>query len=257
MYFDDKATIPAQIDARRHAIAVWPNESCGIILKTGEYVPLPNVAADPENSFNCHDARLPYVLRDEVAAMVHSHPYQKEKTFSTDIPCDFGPSAHDMRQQLADGFPWGLIATNGKISSPVFFWGDTIKPVPLLGRQFRHGPSGTDNKGDCYALIKDYYKQELGIDLPEGPRDPDWWHHKENLYIENMTRAGFKTIPAAEARPGDVFFAQVNASVPNHGGILLDNGLVLHHLYNRMSRKEPLLGWRKHIVRWIKHEKRN
>lgn len=254
--FNPNSYTMACIAAREHAIAAYPNEACGLILKDGSYVALDNVAANPRQQFDCSEGRVPYILAGVVASMVHSHPYEKTTLYSTETPHDFGPSAHDMVQQIADGFPWGVIATNGIISSPVLFWGETIEPVALRGRQFRHGPTGTDGKGDCYALIKDYYKQELNIVLPEGPRDYEWWVHNENLYLDNIMRAGFIVIPSKDAVPGDVFLAQINSAVPNHGGVLLDQGLLLHHLSNRVSREEPLVGWRRHIVTWIRHKER-
>jgi proteasome lid subunit RPN8/RPN11 len=255
--FDHTQYAAAIEDARQHALEEWPRECCGFIGTDSRYHRMQNVSSSPEDSFNCHQERLPHFLRGRIVAMLHSHPYPQETLYVSDYPQDFGPSEHDMKQQLADQLPWGIIATNGKITMYPVFWGDDIPPVDLLGRQFRHGPTGTDGRGDCYALIKDTYSQKYGITLPEGPRSPNWWHNKQNLYIQNMERAGFKPIKKEEAREGDVFFAQVNASVPNHGGVLLNGGLVLHHLYNRTSRVEPLLGWRKHIVRWIRHAKRS
>jgi len=47
---------------------------------------------------------------------------------------------------------------------------------------------------------------------------------------------------------GDVFLAQVRAPVPNHGGVYLDGGLILHHLEGRLSRREPLGPWRRFVT---------
>lgn len=251
--FNVKDYTSACVQAKTHAMEEWPKECCGIILNNGEYIRLQNVAKDPTQHFDCHDERLPYMLTGNVVAMVHSHPYEPRVGIRGE-PMSFGPSKHDMIQQMADGIPWGLIACDGLNVTWPFFWGDDIPSVPLENRGFRHGPSGTDGKGDCYALIKDYYSQVLNIELPEGPRDNEWWIHNENLYVDNMKRAGFTTIPAQEARPGDVFFAQINSDVANHGGILLDGGLILHQLWGRVSRKEPLVRWRRQIVKWIRHK---
>lgn len=245
-------------DARDDAIRKYPYESCGAILSDGTYLSFQNVSNTPESSFDCGDERNPFFISGMIVAMVHSHPYEQDSVIlSSQYPADFGPSKHDMIQQLADNVPWGIIATNGKAASDVVFWGNGIPDVPLLGRLFRHGPSGTDGRGDCYALIKDYYHQELCIDLPEGPRDYNWWHTDEDLYHDNLKRAGFYVIPKDQAKPGDVFFAQVNSKVANHGGILLEGGLILHHLSNRVSAKEPLLRWRNSIVTWIRHKERD
>lgn len=256
MTFNPKDYPVAVMQARQDAIAKYPNESCGIIVCGDEYIPLENVSQNPTQEFDCQEERLSYMLNDGVVAMVHSHPYPESQViFENTYPADFGPSEHDMRQQLADNIPWGVIATNGKTATDAVFWGD-IPEVPLEGRLFRHGPTGTDGRGDCYALIKDYYQQKLGITLPEGPRDYKWWHHNENLYVDNMKRAGFSVIPKEEAKEGDIFFAQVNSTVPNHGGVLLQGGLILHHLSNRVSGTANILPWRKSIVTWIRHKER-
>lgn len=244
---------PAIDEAKKHALRSFPNEACGIIHTSGLYIPFQNKSPNPRDSFDCHDERLSFFMQNEIIAMLHSHPFDSGGIW-TSTPKEYAPSAHDMAQQLGDDLPWGIICTDGKHVLEPFFWGRQVPIPPLLGRQFRHGASGSDGRGDCYALIKDYYKLILDVDLPEGIRNDEWWQHGENLYLENMTRAGFVNVPANEVKEHDVFFAQINSSVPNHGGLILKNGMLLHHLTNRLSREEPIIGWRKHIVRYIRHE---
>jgi cell wall-associated NlpC family hydrolase len=123
----------------------------------------------------------------------------------------------------------------------------------LLGRDFRPGPSGSDGRGDCYALIRDWYAEHRGIELPEFPRDDEWWEHGEDLYRENFAAAGFVQIAPEAMQPGDVVLAQVMASTTNHGGIVLPNGLVLHHLRNRLSRAEPLGPWMRFVTHVLRY----
>jgi len=244
----------AQEEAKRHALRAWPDEACGMILHDGRYIALSNVSPEPELHFDCNVERAPFMAQGMVAAMFHSHPYPQVERRTADIPSNFGPSEHDMRQQIADGVAWGLVATDGRIVSEVMFWGDMLPDVPLEGRLFRHGPTGSDGRGDCYALIRDYYRQVLHVDLVEGPRSHDWWHNGGDLYLDNFPRAGFRTIPQEEARVGDVFLAQVQSAVPNHGGVLVGPGVVLHHVGQHLSRRGSLLTWRRSIVRWLRHE---
>lgn len=243
--------------ARQHALEVYPNEACGAIMADGSYRRFLNVSANPTQFFDCTDERAPLMIGGQILAMIHSHPYERRERATRDVPRDFGPSEMDMRQQMADALPWGILATDGVDTSDVVFWGASV-PIPeLTGRPFRHGPSGSDGKGDCYALIKDYYAQELGIDLPEGPRSYDWWNSQQDLYRDNFRRARFRMIDGSDAKPGDVFIAQVNCGVPNHGGVLLDGGMILHHLQGRASRRDTIHRWSPQIVGWLRHADRD
>lgn len=50
-------------------------ERCGVILKDGKIVEIPNVAKDKENSYLMdNDQVLPFIKNDKVAATWHTHP---------------------------------------------------------------------------------------------------------------------------------------------------------------------------------------
>lgn len=225
--------------AREHALSAYPNEACGLVVR-GAYVALQNIADDPKTTFEIDPVEM---LRPGVEAIVHSHP--------DEAPL---PSATDMEQQIASGLPWGLTSTNGTEATEPWWWGPGVPVPPLLAREFRHGPSGSDGKGDCYALIKDYYALERGVELLEFPRGWQWWDHDEDLYRQGFGKTGFHVIDRDALRPGDVVLAQVNAKVTNHGGIYLGRGLILHHLTNRLSREEPLNRWMSYVTHALRHE---
>lgn len=239
---------------RQHAIVEFPKESCGFVTPDG-YRPCRNVAENPEADFAISPEE--YLAAGTVLAVVHSHP--NGPVF---------PSAFDMRGQIDMAVPWGLVATNGEIASVPFFWGDGVPIPPLVGRDFRHGPSGTDGLGDCYAVIKDGFAVGRGgmaaqgvtghwpfdpIGLPEFPRDDEWWTKGGDLYRDGFQVAGFSRIGIEDARPGDVFLAQIRSPVPNHGGLYLGDGLILHHLASRLSRREPIGGWLKYVVMVLRY----
>jgi len=222
--------------AKAHALAEYPRESCGLVIG-GKYVPMPNRSSDAK-AFEM-DASA---FDDRTQAVVHSHP---------DGPP--WPSAADMRGQIATRVPWGVLTVTSAGAGAVLWWGDGVPRPPLLGRDFRPGPSGSDGRGDCYALIRDWYAEHRGIELPEFPRDDEWWEHGEDLYRENFAAAGFVQIAPEAMQPGDVVLAQVMASTTNHGGIVLPNGLVLHHLRNRLSRAEPLGPWMRFVTHVLRY----
>lgn len=106
---------------------------------------------------------------------------------------------------------------------------------PIIGRPFVHGV------WDCYGLIRDWYRQERGIELPNFERADGWWEQGENLYIDNYAAAGF-VAHDAELQPGDVILMQYQASVVNHAGVYIGDGMMLHHLYGQSARVVPYGG---------------
>jgi proteasome lid subunit RPN8/RPN11 len=226
---------------KKHFLAEYPNEACGIITTAGVYKPMHNTSSSPLDNF-AFDARELCLIN--ASAIVHSHPDYSE-----------APSALDIRGQIDTALPWGIISIRGESLTPLYFWGDSLDICPLVGREFRHGPSGTDNKGDCYALIRDYYRQEKKITLNEYPRDDVWWKDGKNLYTDFFADAGCISISQSEAKEGDIFFMAINSDVINHAGVYLGSGsgLILHHLAGRLSRREPLGRWVKLIKGWVRY----
>jgi proteasome lid subunit RPN8/RPN11 len=237
--------------ARAHALAQYPLEACGIVIG-GVYYPCTNVHETPETHFRIAGAeRLELEKKGTVEAIIHSHP--------DGLMC---PSQADMEGQLASGVTWGVMACAGGQTSDVVLWGGNEPIAPLIGRPFVHGI------WDCYELIRDAYAlgadalKEQGvtaqwpyppIELPSFSRDDGWWTKGGDLYRENFGRAGFVEIPAHDARAGDVFLCRIHSEVPNHGGILVESDLLLHHLPLRVSRREGAGIWARAADTWLRY----
>jgi proteasome lid subunit RPN8/RPN11 len=240
---------PADIGKiQQHALDQYPKECCGAITPDG-YVPLVNKHPVPDRAFDCRDACNELLAAGKLLAVVHSHPGGP-----------MGPSSWDMRQQVAMDIPWGLVITDGNRVSIPFFWGDTLEIPPLERRPFRHGPSGSDGAGDCYALIRDWYRLERQITLPVGFRDDSWWSGGEegaNLYMTEFGKAGFVDLGRSEGlrdpHVGDVFLVRIRSKVPNHGGVYVGNGNILHHPAQCLSIHKPLGEWVKLITNWLRY----
>lgn len=232
----------AKLAIQTHAIECYPNEACGVVLASGDYVPLENVAPDPTTSFALPGQAYAAVLPD-VVAIVHSHPDGPD--------C---PSAADMRSQIDTQKPWIIVSCNADGALEPFAFGDGVAVPRLVGRGFRHGVT------DCYALIRDWYKLKRSIDLPEFPRDWEWWTEGGDLYRDGFAEAGFYRIDEQDVQAGDVFLAAIRSDVPNHGGVYLGNGEALHHLTGRLavdstriSRREPVGRWSGFLSHWLRH----
>lgn len=230
--------------AKAHALAQWPKESCGVVV-AGSYIPVENTAENPLEHFQMPDDIL---VRHQVEAVIHSHNSVSE-------PGPDGrhrphhphyPTADDMASQIETDLPWAIVSTDGSTTSELLWWGDHVLDQPLIGRQFVPGIT------DCYALIRAYYWQTRGVYLQEFPRDSEWWGMGKDLFEDGFLSAGFRRIDPSEVQEGDVVLMNLGTPVTCHGGVVLDS-LVLHHLENRLSRREPLGNWRKRITHWLRY----
>ena len=228
-YFDRKIII----DAQQHAQIEYPNESCGFIMDD-YYHALQNLAEDPINDFRISPEEF-IKYRKEIRAIVHSH---------ADYP---HLSKTDMISQKKSGFPWGVTLLQNKSILDTYFWGDDLEIQDFIGRPFVHGLY------DCYALIRDYHRSK-GFDVPDFPRSNLWWHDEPSMLKENCKEAGFHFIEIEDLKIGDVIFMKVLAKVTNHQGIYLGDGLMMHHLYNRLSRREPMNRWSKQITGFLRYK---
>lgn len=234
----------AMMAAVGHAIAEYPNESCGfIVMVNGEevYLQCENRSLNPTKMFTL--AGEDYILAEQqgrIVCIVHSHPDGSSAPSDADrLACE--KSMH----------PWRIIAVHKDLGEVKYITHSDLEPcgytAPLIGREFVHGIL------DCYTLLKDYYKVRLGIELPEYQREDDWWKKGGNLYQDNYMSAGFLPAPTS-IQEHDVVIMQVKSTVPNHAGIYIGNTRILHHLYGQLSREEIYGGyWQQnttHILRY-------
>lgn len=238
----------AIIDAiKKDAMERFPIESCGVIVEGREglrYVAFENTSTSPTTSFHV-DERLLLPIIKSVKAIVHSHPNGPD--------C---PSETDMQQQQAWNIPFGIVTTDGSDCFEPFFWGKGVPKAPLIGRGFRHGVT------DCYALVRDYFEDKLGVVLRDYPRNWEWWNEGGDFYERYFVTEGFFKIDESEVRENDCFMACIRSKTPNHGGIYVGNSLILHHLTSRLavdpsrlSKREPIGAWTKLIAgTWVRHE---
>jgi cell wall-associated NlpC family hydrolase len=205
--------------------------------------------AQPAKSFAFPD-ELQITLAGRLQAVIHSHP-------------DWWPvpSATDMRQQQAMALPWGIIGTDGKACTPITWFGAQAPKGPLIGRGFIHGHQ------DCKSLLVDWHATQ-DIPLREHPRDWEWWLNGDDLYRDQWRDYGFEPIDGPV--DGAVFLACIGRDadkrpimVPNHAGIYVGNGLILHHLTTQkpidpshLSARQPLGRWARYAnapFAWYRH----
>jgi len=114
----------------------------------------------------------------------------------------------------------------------------TLRYDHLIGLQF----TGIGDR-DCFALIRDFFRDNFEIEIPDFARPNDWRSNTLDLIRNCYPASGFEMLTkwkSSDLRPGDVLAIMVGESNPNHLAIVVDDGKILHHLAGRMSNVEPL-----------------
>lgn len=221
-----------------HAEQEYPKESCGLIVKEGKtkkYIRCINQSSDKEEEFSISGEE--YVAAEdmgEILAVVHSHPDH------TTVP-----SLRDRAVCSAMEIPWVICSwpdADIRIISP--------EDAPLVGRQFCHG---TD--WDCWGLMRDYYKQKLGMTFNRYEHDSFWWEEGKSLYEDNYHKEGFVKVTDGSLKPHDIIIMQIRSPVPNHGAIYIGNNLILHHMFGKLSSEAVYGGyWAEHTSFILRHK---
>lgn len=223
---------------REHAAVEYPREACGVIVASGrrqDYVRCRNVSIEPNEEFRlCPEDYADAEEQGAVIGIVHSHPDASSR-----------PSPADRAHCEASGLPWHILSwPEGDLRTLV----PSGEIAPLEGRPFVHGV------WDCYAIVRDWYRLEYGVTLPDYPREDGWWERGENLYMRLYAETGFHPVNG-DLQPGDMILMQIRAPEPNHAAIYLGEGKILHHLYGRLSQQDIYGGYWAECTRLVlRHE---
>ena len=228
-----------KLEAEQLAIKEYPREACGLVLiSKGKEVFFPcvnisqelhNFIIDPIQYAEAED-------KGEIVGIFHSHCNKSA-----------APSVADLSSCEKTRKKWYIYAT------PVNVWNEFspngFEP-PLIGREFCHGIL------DCYSLVRDWYRSEMGIMIPDFNRDEGWWHKGQNLYIENFEKAGFVETDKLEYGVG--LLMQLHSPVVNHAAVYIGDNKIMHHMYNRLSSRDVYGGmYRKNTIKMVRYAKRD
>jgi proteasome lid subunit RPN8/RPN11 len=172
--------------------------------------------------------------KGKIIAIVHSHVFENPK-----------PSEADLIGIEKTGLPWLIVNTPVGTHSFTFPSGYI---APYEGRQFVHGVL------DCYSIWRDWYKNELGIEMEDYKRDYQWWLKGDDLYEKHYKAAGFVEVSLSELKKHDIILMKVASPVQNHAAVYLGENIILHHVTGKVSSKDVYGGyWRKFTTKVLRH----
>lgn len=214
-------------EAMRHAKQQAPYESCGLVLRAGgieTYIPCRNLAATSDHFILSPEDFARVEDRGDVIAVVHSHPATPPE-----------PSQADLIGCEKSGLPWFICNPNTET------WG-ACEPsgylAPLIGREWVWGVS------DCWTLCRDWLSRH-GLEVRDWERPATPEEFERNPFFDDCwSETGFYELSEGDDyAAGDLLLMCIRSGRPNHIGIYVGNGLILHHLRNRLSTEEIYGGW--------------
>lgn len=94
--------------------------------------------------------------------------------------------------------------------------------------------------GNCYALIRKFYKLNWNMDLTDYAFPVNWEYKNPelNFFMKHYKDEGFITVHDTEKRnllPGDLLLIANQSSIINHCGVYLGNNWFLHQPFRFQS----------------------
>lgn len=213
-------------------------ESCGLIIQRRwekEFLPCKNISEFDDNFQIDPKDWISAEEKGRIVRILHSH-----------IKGDATASQSDKVSCSITNLPWSIYSLENKEWSHI---NPTPFVPPLIGREWAHGVL------DCYALVRDYYKEILSINIPDYKREFEWWQKGKNLLIENFEQAGFIEVSIKDIKKHDGLIMQIHSPVPNHAAVYLGNETILHHLHRKLSSRDELGGYyKRHTVKVVRHK---
>jgi cell wall-associated NlpC family hydrolase len=131
-----------------------------------------------------------------------------------------------------------------------------------LGAQFKHLGLSIDTGIDCFNLIKQFYKDELNIDIPYSTRtwcniiDENWYYKTHEELVKNITKEQYGWKEISKPEPYCLITMCMGTStITNHCAMYIEQNKMLQILQNTQSHVATYGNFYKQyttgIYRWI------
>lgn len=224
----------------KHTLERYPEEMCGFLTET-DFIPVSNIAENPKASFTISaEDRVKYL--NSAIAIVHSHTKDPREPELFDLRT---PSFSDFKNQQKTNLPWLIVGCESiSVSSPLQF--PRIPNNEYLGRRFQWFVN------DCYSLVQDFYKFNLGIELPNAVVETDYKEIRssEDLFEPYILEFGFVEILLEDIQEGDLIILDNRGIANNHLGIYTQGQILHQDLLSVQVPFETFLGRIKKVLHY-------
>jgi cell wall-associated NlpC family hydrolase len=118
----------------------------------------------------------------------------------------------------------------------------------LLGLPYEEGQQ------DCFSLVRRYYRQVWGVDIPNFARPHNFWEDPNLDLYQLYKLAGFEQVFDVPFQKGDGLLMPLFTPFATHGAILAEDNVIIHHLPRRLSNAEPFRPrWSSKVTIVIRH----
>lgn len=235
-----------------------PNESCGIVLLSGEVMECRNFAANKRNSFVIPLAEIE-AFRHKIKYIFHSHCFYDDATFS------------DVDEQISTKLQIPYVLYNTISDEFSLFCPKNF--LPYEGRVF------APPMLDCVSLVIDYYENEFGVTIQDAENHPfrmretsrsffremvnTWQHQDKQKLLEYFLENGFYEVD--ELKPNDLIVCNHYKKIEayTHTSIYLGGGKILTYsnattkILDWMLERESLFWDYKFLRHRQLHERKN
>lgn len=227
------STVPFETAIAAHALEDPTREVCGFVVIRGthlEAIRTPNSADDPTRFFRIDPVlTLDRLKAGDLAGYYHSHPHGPAEASAADKAVAAELKLPAWIYSVEDG---ALV-----MHKPATFY------APLEGRPF------CPCVHDCVALVWDFARDWMNVELPSFPRGSgDYCNGVELDWQPWIDELGGKIVTSPRA--GDVLIMKCgDTSRPNHLGVMLPGGVFIHQRSNQTSGREVYGGyWKKNTL---------
>jgi proteasome lid subunit RPN8/RPN11 len=214
-------------------------ECCGLLLEDGDIYPCENQSESPSQAFVI-ETKLYVSLEKEkgIVAVFHSHTNGNPNFSAADV-------------DLVNRTQKPLILYD--VTRNEFSAIDPSGKTPLIGRSFCYGVY------DCYSLVRDYYQQEKGVEIPNYPRssdEPVWDKAAWDWIDREWGKIGCE-VKLSEIQIGDVIAMSIGSNAPgiNHLAVYMGDDKFIHQLSGRKSNIEVWGSpWSEYTIKFLRYK---
>lgn len=111
-----------------------------------------------------------------------------------------------------------------------------------------------DGKQDCYSVVRNYYWQVWGLEMPNFARPTRFWEAPDLDLYRHYQLVGFQPVLDGVFQEGDGVLMPVMTPFNSHAGVIVEDNRMLHHLPNQLSAVDDLRPkWINRITVHLRH----